>query len=95
MPESHNMKMTHSSASMSNSSATVLAANTNRRYVLLQNIGGVDVWCNFSATAVANTGFRLDANGGIFEMNSSNIYMGIITGITGSGTTTVLVTEGQ
>lgn len=90
------IKPTHTTASMSASSGTVLAANTNRRYALIINDGTVDVYIKLGATAVANQGIRLNANGGFYELGPStgNLFHGAINGITASGTSTVLVTEG-
>ena len=87
---------THSTASMSASSGAVLAANTNRRYALIQNDGAVDVYIKIGATAVANQGIRVAANGGFFEIGPAfgNLTHLAINGITASGTATMLVTEG-
>lgn len=87
---------THSTASMSTTSGEVLAANAARRYALIVNDGAVDVYIKLGATAVANQGIRVSANGGSFEISPStgNLYLGAINGITGSGTATMLVTEG-
>lgn len=87
---------THSAASISTTSAAVLAANTSRRYALLVNDGVADVYLNLGGTAVVNTGIRLAGNGGSFEVGPAfgNLFRGAINGITVSGTSTVLVTEG-
>jgi len=80
---------------MTTASGTVLAANLARRSALVVNDGAVDVYINLSATAVANQGIRINANGGSHAISPAygNLYLGIITGITSVGTATMLVTE--
>ena len=86
----------HTTASMSSTSAAVLAANSDRKYALIVNDGAAIVYLNLGGTAVANQGIRLNANGGSYEISSDqgNRFDGVINGITVSGTATVLVTEG-
>ena len=85
----------HTQPSISTSSAAVAAANANRRYLLIQNIGAATVFLRFGAAAVADQGVSL-APGAAYEMSApgGNLYRGAINGITVSGTSTVLVTEG-
>ena len=85
---------THTTASMSTTSAAVLAVNGNRKYALVQNNGPATVWLKIGATAVANEGIRLDM-GGSFEMapHSGNLDTRAINGITADGAATMLVTE--
>ena len=87
----------HTTASMSATSAAVLAANNDRKYALVVNDGAVDVYLKVGATAVANEGIRINANGGSFEMTreAGNLSDLAINGITVSGTATVVVTEGD
>jgi hypothetical protein len=87
---------THSTASPTTSSGSVLTSNASRKYALLINIGSVDVWIKLGATAVASQGIPLYANGGFYEISSANrnLYTGVINGITASGTGSLVVTEG-
>ncbi len=91
------LKMAHTTASMTTASAAALAANGAREYALIVNDGSVVCYLNLGSTAVANTGIRVNANGGSYEMsrNWGNLYTGAINGITVSGSATVLVTEGS
>jgi hypothetical protein len=66
---------TDTSVTVGNTSTTVLAADNNRRAIYISR----------SATAVMNKGIRLSANGGAYEINATNLYTGIITGICASG----------
>jgi len=76
---------TDSSVTVNNSSTTVLAADDNRRSVVLVNDSNEAIYISRSATAVMNKGIRLSANGGAYEINATNLYTGIITGICASG----------
>lgn len=86
----------HTTASMTTASGAVLAANNLRRYALIVNDGTVDVYIKLGATAVANQGIRINANGGSYAISPEydNLFKGAINGITGTGTATMLVTEG-
>ena len=88
---------THTAPTMSTTSATVLAANASRRYALITNDSDVVVYINLTGVGVANTGIRLAASGGTYEMSGAygNLTTGIIRGIAASGSGKVLlVTEG-
>ena len=86
----------HTTASMTSSTAAVLALNDDREYALIVNDGSVDVYLKIGAVAIANQGIRINANGGSYEMNSAlgNLSDVAVNGITVSGTATVIVTEG-
>ncbi len=88
--------MAHTTASMSSTSAAVLAVNNDRKYALIVNDGSATVYLNLGATATANAGIRVNANGGSYEISreAGNLTGVVINGITASGTATVLVTEG-
>ena len=90
------LKMAHTTASMTATSAAVLATNGAREYALIVNDGSVACYLNLGSTAVASEGIRVNANGGSYEMsrNWGNLYTGAINGILASGTATLIVTEG-
>ena len=56
--------MTHTVVSVLNASTVAVAASNLRNFLILQNDSDTDIYCKFGATAVANEGFRLTANGG-------------------------------
>lgn len=89
------IKATHTTANMTTSSGAVIAANTSRRYLFIQNNGSATVFLNLGATAVANEGIKLLADTA-YEMSPefNNLYRGAVNGITASGTATLMVTEG-
>lgn len=88
--------MAHTTASMSSTTGAVLAVNNARKYALIINDGSVDVYLNLGASATANAGIRINANGGHYEITreAGNLTGVVINGITVSGSATVLVTEG-
>lgn len=90
-----NGAFTHSSVAVSSSSVQLLAANPNRRYLLLQNLDSVvNVWIRLDgATATYGDGIELAA-GSTFEIQGY-APTGKITAIgTGAGTPNIKITEG-
>jgi len=88
---------THSAVTVTSTTTQALAANANRKYVLLVNDSDTAIYIKLGAAAVANEGIRLNANGGSYEMSNlgGNLYAGAINAIHGgSGNKTLLVTEG-
>ncbi|MBA7481124.1 hypothetical protein ES707_16594 [subsurface metagenome] len=75
-------------------STVVLAANANRIYAEFVNDSDETIYLDESATAVMNEGIRLNAQGGSFEIGSTNLYTGAITAICASGGKNLTVTEG-
>jgi hypothetical protein len=81
---------------MGTTSGTVLAANTDRKYACFINDSDTAIYLAEGTAAVVNSGIRLNANGGIYEMSPAvgNLYAGEINGISSAATKKVLVTEG-
>ena len=75
-------------------SATAIAANAARMSLVIVNNGASDVTIRRAATAVAGQGIVLKANGGSYEINSTNLYKGVISCITATGTSTLAIEEG-
>jgi hypothetical protein len=75
-------------------SSTLLAANTNRKNAVFTNYGATGAFIRRGTPAVAGQGIYLAPNGGTYEINQTNLYKGIVTCITASGTTTIAVEEG-
>jgi hypothetical protein len=84
----------HSVATSGVASTTALAANASRKYALIVNDSANAIYIFLGATAVLNQGIRLNANGGSYEINETNLYTGIITTITTVASQNVIVTEG-
>lgn len=85
----------HTAPSIGSSSTTALASNANRKAALLVNDSDETIYLNIGGTAAVNTGIRLNANGGSYEMSQElgNLSTAAITGISASGSKTLLVTE--
>lgn len=89
--------LTGSVATIGSTTGIVLAANTSRRYALLQNDSTCVIYLEVdSTTAALNAGIRLAASGGEYLMSAlnGNLYTGAIYGITSTDAQKVLVTEG-
>ncbi|WP_269850684.1 hypothetical protein [Methanosarcina horonobensis] len=86
---------THSKATIGTSSTTVIAANANRKALIIINDGTESMYIKLGASAVMAEGIRINANGGAYELSKElgNLYTGAINGICASGNMNVLVTQ--
>lgn len=76
-------------------STQILAANDQRRFAVIVNDSDTPVYLALGQPAVLNAGIRINENGGIYEINWSNPFTGVINGIHGgTGTKRVTATEG-
>lgn len=84
--------------SVATTSTTALAANSSRRWALLVNDSDTVIYLAIGAAALKNSGIRLNANGGSYEMSLAlgNLNTGAIYAIHAgtSGTKTLLANEG-
>jgi hypothetical protein len=63
-------------------STAILAANPDRRYLLLVNDSNANIYVSLGAAAVLYTGIRLNAGGGWYEMlDGQNLYTGAVNAI--------------
>ena len=87
---------THTAVSVLVTNTAVIAANPNRRCLLLINDSANIIYLMLGGTAVANQGIRLNAAGGNYEMSPrlGNLYRGAINAIALTGTSVLLVTDG-
>lgn len=76
-------------------SAVALAANASRRYALFVNDSDTTMYLALGVAAAVNTGIRLNAAGGSFEMSelAGNLYLGAVSVYCADGKS-LLVTEG-
>jgi len=86
---------THTTANVVGVDNTVLAANTNRNFLILQNDSAVNMYCSFNKSAVLHEGVLLLPNGvGVLFLD----YKFAITSVhcigSGQGPNYLLVTEG-
>jgi len=75
------------------SSTTALAANSSRKYALFVNDSSNVMYLNLGGTSAPNTGIRINADGGSYEMMPGNMFYGIVTFI-GTAADVLVVTEG-
>jgi len=89
--------LTHSAAAIGIASTAVIAAEATRKSLLIINDSDKVIYLNaMGAPAVLNTGIRLNAAGGSFEMNLSagNLSTAAINGIAATAGGILLVTQG-
>ena len=89
---------THTAVNVTTATGEVLATNANRLYALFVNDSNVVVYLSLGVAAVANTGIRLNADGGSYAMSAvlGNLYLGVINAIHGGlwGNKLLIMTEG-
>lgn len=90
--------ITSTNYSVTSTSSGVVAANANRRYLRIQNLGSARVYLNCtSGTAALNHGIRLNASNtdsSVFELNSDQRYTGAVKGVAATSGTKVSVLQG-
>lgn len=88
--------LAHTTAVIGAVTGAALAANADRKYVLLVNDSDSVIYLKIGAAAVLNQGIRLNANGGSYEMSSAygNIDTRVINAISSGAGKVLLVTEG-
>ena len=73
-------------------STEVLAAQTKRKYCVIVNDSDTVIYLAIGAAAALNSGIRLNANGGVFELGPTDGETSAIYGIHGAtGTKRVTV----
>lgn len=85
--------ITNFAATIGSSSTEVLAANTNRKIVILVNDSDEAIYIALGASATMNSGIRLNANGGALVLDDP-IYKGVINAICSSGSKKLVGVEG-
>lgn len=90
----------HSVLACNSSSQQALAYNAARKYALLVNDSDTAIYVALAGTstgaAAAQTGIRINANGGSFEMGSGigNLFIGWIMALSTAASKNLLITEG-
>ena len=84
---------TNSSIAVTSTSITVLSAGGGgRQYAKITNDSAYVVYLALGSTATANSGIRLSASGGTYEIDSTNLYVGTIKAIYTTSTISTLFT---
>jgi len=88
--------VTNTAVSVADSSTTILSANDARKYALIVNDSDTTIYLALGAAAAVNRGIRINANGGAYEINWTNLFKGAIYGIHAAAgvTKNVTVVEG-
>lgn len=82
-----------SAATVATASGQLLAANANRRYMLIQNNGTADIFINLGAAATAAGGVRIGP-GGSWEMSNYVATQAVNAISVGAANGSVIVVEG-
>ncbi|MDD5092787.1 MAG: hypothetical protein PHV74_00175 [Dehalococcoidia bacterium] len=80
------------SVSVEATSTPVLAANVNRKYACIMNLGEESVYLAFGANAVVGKGIRLSPGIG-YEINVMNLFTGAVNAIAASSAQSVGIVE--
>jgi hypothetical protein len=85
----------HTAVTVTGTTQVALAANKDRLYVLFINDSDTICYLAFGQAAVSSEGIRLNANGGSFEMSTTegNLFKGVIN-VIGGTTKNLTVLEG-
>ena len=93
MDEDVKAKATSGAVACGAASVVARRANRNRKGLLLTNDSDTVIYLTFGGLAVANSGLRLNAGGGVFEINATNLYKGIISAISAGADKALLYVE--
>ena len=82
------------SVSVGNTKTGVIASNTDRKFAVFTNDSNEVIYLSLGNDAVMNMGIRLNASGGAYEINQTNLYTGSVTAICNTGTKNLTFSEG-
>jgi hypothetical protein len=85
--------ITNFNVSVGTSSTQVLAANSNRKLLILVNDSDEPIYVSLGATASLNNGIRLNASGGALALDNP-IFKGVVNAISANGSKTLVGAEG-
>ena len=85
---------TNTKVSVGTGSTAVLSASADRKTATFVNDSDTAIYLSKSGTAVLNEGIRLNANGGSYEINSTNLYLGALAAISSAGSKNLTVSSG-
>jgi hypothetical protein len=86
--------VTHTPITVAALTTTVVAANADRKWLLLVNDSDETIYIKLGAAAVLNQGIRLNAAGGTLELTEGSLYLGAVNGICASGGKILLMSQG-
>ncbi len=87
--------VTDHSGTATTTSASVMAANPNRKFLMIQNLSGAKLYINFGVTATQSSGsVLLAANGGSFTMEGNFVSTDQIFAVASANNTLFTAKEG-
>ena len=86
--------MTDTKVAVDTSTTVVLAANASRKDAVFVNDSNKPIYLARGNDAVLNQGIRLDADGGTYQINRNNLFLGAINAIAEGGAKNLTVSEG-
>ena len=85
---------TPTNALVNNTSAEIVPVTANRSYLLLQNDSDSTIYLALNAPAEIGKGIRLNAGGGSYEINFTNLFTGSVYAITSGSSENICIQEG-
>jgi len=85
---------TPQNALVTNVSSEIMPVTQNRNYLSIQNDSDVTIYLALNAPAVVGSGIRLNAGGGSYEINFTNLFTGAVHAVTAAGAQNVCIQEG-
>lgn len=77
-----------------NTISALIVASSSRTFLEIVNDGDNTVYLQFGdIVALAGQGSRINANGGVYTIDDTNLFLGAIRGITTTGSSNITFTE--
>ena len=86
--------VTDTKVAVDTATTVVLAANPRRHEAVFVNDSNKEIYLARGNDAVLNQGIRLNADGGSYEINRNNLFLGAINAIAEGGAKNLTVSEG-
>ena len=83
----------HRNVTLTTTQVEILPVNPLRKYALLVNDSDSTAYIALGIPAAVNEGIRLNANGGSYEINLTNLFNGRIYAVSSVATKLLMVTE--
>jgi len=87
--------MVNTKVDINSASTSVLAANSNRRFLFLVNDSDENIYVSLGGIAVVNEGILLTAGGGALTLDIASMWLGSISAICTSGSKNLTISEGS
>lgn len=84
---------TPSKATVGNTSTKILSKKSGRRYACFTNDSDETIYLSYGEDAVINSGIRINANGGVAELDGRKLFRGDVYAICASGGKNISIFE--